>query len=116
MALALGLLYTFTSSLDAVLAARSDLSAEPFAGMSARHGPAPANAGWLARVRWGARRAGMWVGEVLERWTERKDDKQVAWTLGIGWACCGGGLAGGCLVFAKARWVVNLCHWLFDLR
>jgi len=30
------------------------------------------------------------------------NDKQIAWTLGIGWACCGGGLAGMCLVFAKA--------------
>jgi magnesium transporter len=38
----------------------------------------------------------------LEVWTAAKDDKQIAWTLGIGWACCGGGLAGGTLVFAKA--------------
>jgi len=30
------------------------------------------------------------------------DDRQIAWILGIGWACTGGGLAGGCLVFAKA--------------
>ncbi len=37
-----------------------------------------------------------------------KDDKTLAWTLGIGWACCGGGLAGGCLVFAKAWWVLVL--------
>ena len=38
----------------------------------------------------------------LESWTAPHDDKRIAWTLGIGWACCGGGLAGGCLVFAKA--------------
>ena len=43
-----------------------------------------------------------WVTEMLEIWTIAKDDKQIAWTLGIGWACLGGGLAGGCLVFAKA--------------
>lgn len=44
------------------------------------------------------------VTELLETWSAPKDDKQVAWTLGIGWACCGGGLAGGCLVFAKAMY------------
>jgi len=38
----------------------------------------------------------------LEAWTAAHDDMQIAWTLGIGWACCGGGLAGMCLVFAKA--------------
>ncbi|KAI4528556.1 hypothetical protein K525DRAFT_260141 [Schizophyllum commune Loenen D] len=38
----------------------------------------------------------------LEVWTATKDDKLIAWTLGIGWACAGGGLAGLCLVFAKA--------------
>lgn len=47
------------------------------------------------------------VTEWLEAWTAPKDDKQIAWTLGIGWACCGGGLAGGCLVFAKATYVVE---------
>lgn len=43
-----------------------------------------------------------WVKEMIELWTMGKDDKQIAWTLGIGWACLGGALAGGCLVFAKA--------------
>lgn len=47
----------------------------------------------------------LWVKEKLEMWTAPQDDKQVAWVLGIGWACCGGGLAGGCLVFAKATYV-----------
>jgi hypothetical protein len=42
------------------------------------------------------------VRNLLERWTESKDDKTIAWTLGIGWACCGGAMAGGSLVFAKA--------------
>jgi hypothetical protein len=102
MAGALVGVYVFASALDAVLAARSDLSAEPFAGMAQRRrGNAPPR-GWIARVRWHANSGRMWVGERLETWTERKDDKTIAWTLGIGWACCGGGLAGGCLVFAKA--------------
>ncbi|GLB37495.1 putative magnesium transporter NIPA [Lyophyllum shimeji] len=43
-----------------------------------------------------------WITGWLEVWTAPQDDKQVAWTLGIAWACCGGGLAGMCLVFAKA--------------
>jgi len=44
----------------------------------------------------------IFVTRHLEAWAAPKDDKYIAWTLGIGWACCGGGLAGGCLVFAKA--------------
>jgi hypothetical protein len=38
----------------------------------------------------------------MERWSLDKSDKTLAWTLGICWACCGGALAGGTLVFAKA--------------
>ncbi|KAG5639411.1 hypothetical protein H0H81_002943 [Sphagnurus paluster] len=44
----------------------------------------------------------VWITGWLEGWTATQDDKQVAWTLGIMWACIGGGLAGMCLVFAKA--------------
>ncbi|KAG6842186.1 hypothetical protein C0991_001679 [Blastosporella zonata] len=44
----------------------------------------------------------VWITGWLQVWTAPQDDKQVAWTLGIAWACCGGGLAGGTLVFAKA--------------
>jgi hypothetical protein len=102
MAFALILLLIFTSSLDAVLAARSDLSSEPFSGMSARQGtkPTPASYGGKLKAAWDNAMA--WIMEKLEVWTAPKDDKTIAWTLGIGWACCGGGLAGGCLVFAKA--------------
>ncbi|KAE9411418.1 hypothetical protein BT96DRAFT_1011238 [Gymnopus androsaceus JB14] len=42
------------------------------------------------------------IGDWLEHWNSAKDDKTIAWTLGIAWACSGGGLAGGTLVFAKA--------------
>ncbi len=38
----------------------------------------------------------------METWAENRDEKVIAWTLGIGWACNGGALAGACLVFAKA--------------
>ena len=101
MSLALSLLFVFTTQLDLVLASRSDLSAEPFAGMTTRipkstaGGPLRRVAGW---IRW----VMIVIAEKLEAWTAGKDDKVVAWTLGIGWACCGGGMAGECLVFAKA--------------
>lgn len=42
-----------------------------------------------------------WSRERIEAWSMNKNDKTLAWTLGICWACCGGGLAGECLVFAK---------------
>jgi len=50
----------------------------------------------------------IWIAEKLEEWTAEKDDAVIAWTLGIGWACAGGGLAGECLVFAKAALVTRV--------
>jgi len=101
MSLSLALLYKFATQLDLVLSSRSDLSGQPFAGMSARTPKAPPG-GLLIRIKglwdWSV----IWVTEKLEEWTAEKDDKVIAWTLGIGWACAGGGLAGECLVFAKA--------------
>ncbi|KAG2119540.1 uncharacterized protein F5147DRAFT_601741 [Suillus discolor] len=101
MSIALILVLIFTNSLDDVLAARSDLDSEPFAGMSTRRSHESSTT-YLGKVRnnWNAWM--LWVKEKLETWTAPQDDTQVAWVLGIGWACCGGGLAGGCLVFAKA--------------
>lgn len=101
MSFALICVLIFTYSLDAVLVSRSDLGSEPFSGMGSRR-VAPSKAGIFAKVRSAWQRLMAWVQEKLEIWTAAKDDKQIAWTLGIGWACCGGGLAGGCLVFAKA--------------
>ncbi|OJA07566.1 hypothetical protein AZE42_04430 [Rhizopogon vesiculosus] len=101
MSFALICVLIFTYSLDAVLAARSDLDSEPFAGMSARRSPASSTT-FLGKVKNNWNTGMLWVKEKLEVWTAPQDDKQVAWVLGIGWACCGGGLAGGCLVFAKA--------------
>lgn len=104
----------FTARLDAVLAARSDLTSVPFSGMGARAANGSVTGGMVSARRKGPtlRILGSlvgvfstlmtWISERLEDWTAPKDDKTVAWTLGIGWACCGGGLAGGTLVFAKA--------------
>ena len=93
--------YIFTNELDAVLAARADLSAEPFSSISARR-RLPENAKLMTRMKFRAESGLLWVKQKLEGWTAAQDDTQIAWTLGIGWACCGGGLAGMCLVFAKA--------------
>lgn len=98
VAFALLFLYLFVSTLDAVLAARSDLSAAPFGAR--RSGPAPATLVGRVKARWDVLYG--YLAESLESWTAAKDDKLIAWTLGIGWSCCGGGLAGGTLVFAKA--------------
>ena len=38
----------------------------------------------------------------MERMFERTDDARLRYMQGIGWAVCGGSLAGGCLVFTKA--------------
>ncbi|KIM69251.1 hypothetical protein SCLCIDRAFT_1208675 [Scleroderma citrinum Foug A] len=101
MGVALILVFIFTSSLDAVLAARSDITSEPFSGMAARKPHVPRTT-ILGKIKDKWTWSMLWVKEKLEAWTAPQDDKRIAWVLGIGWACCGGGLAGGCLVFAKA--------------
>lgn len=101
MTISLASTYIFTNELDAVLTARSDLSAEPFSSISARR-RLPDNAGSMAKAKFRIESGLLWVKLKLEAWTAAHDDMQIAWTLGIGWACCGGGLAGMCLVFAKA--------------
>ncbi|KAI0743369.1 hypothetical protein C8Q80DRAFT_1257083 [Daedaleopsis nitida] len=102
MSFALLFLYLFTYQLDQVLNARSDPNAPPFAGMRVRAGGLVPPTTFVGKVGtfWG--NSMMWTREKLELWTAPHDDKRIAWTLGIGWACCGGGLAGACLVFAKA--------------
>ncbi len=104
MSLSLALLYKFATQLNLVLSSRSDLSGLPFAGMSART-PKALPGGLLIRIKGLWNWSMIWVAEKLEEWTAGKDDKVIAWTLGIGWACAGGGLAGECLVFAKATLV-----------
>ncbi|KAG6892362.1 hypothetical protein C0993_003965 [Termitomyces sp. T159_Od127] len=116
-------LLIFVERLDAVLTSRNDLSATSVANsdipLTSRdtlpNGNSrirPTDNGRLSFIRslLGAVRAlramwaslMVWVTGCLEAWTAPQDDKQVAWTLGILWACCGGDLAGGTLVFAKA--------------
>lgn len=107
MSTAITIVFFCTSILDAVLAARSDLSALP-GGATSRQ-PQPTGVIGKARIR-----CISWEGalrNLLERWTASKDDNLLAWTLGIGWACVGGSLAGGCLVFAKAWWVLNFINY-----
>jgi hypothetical protein len=98
--------------LDEILADRSEedvasLDPDLPMGMLAGGGRSSARFGagghtFFGKVRMAWRWLMTWIREVLEKWTANQDDKQVAWMLGIGWACLGGGLAGGCLVFAKA--------------
>ena len=91
MSFALLVLFIFTSQLDQVLAARSDLTAEPFAGMRARAGGLVPPLTFAGKVIAFWDNTMMWTKEKLEHWTAPHDDKRVAWTLGIGWSCCGGG-------------------------
>lgn len=123
MSFALIFLLIFTYRLDWVLTQRGELAAVPFSAArpQGRPGvslPIPVNASvsmskrrrsWFGMIfgifsaigaAWDALIT--FVTDQLEAWVAPKDDTQIAWTLGIGWACCGGGLAGGCLVFAKA--------------
>ena len=130
MAGALLTLLVVTGRLDAVLVSRGDLnststSAEPSPSGRARlanNSPATVPTGNRRVWNWKTTLLGfvcniglavrqvirgwtmlmIWITSWLEVWTSAQDDKQVAWTLGIGWSCCGGGLAGACLVFAKA--------------
>ncbi|KAJ7217977.1 hypothetical protein GGX14DRAFT_598966 [Mycena pura] len=109
MAISLIFLVIATGKLDAILAARQDLSSVPYATGRPATGSAESDLRSqhaVVKTLWTIRR--VWeslmvlLAEWLERWTAPKDETTIAWTLGIGWACCGGGLAGGCLVFTKA--------------
>jgi magnesium transporter len=91
--------YICNVQLDAVYSARSEISVLPTHRGASQ--PAPP-VGPVAKA------AAMWallmrkLRDILEAWSAPKDDKTIAWTLGIGWACGGGAMAGGSLVFAKA--------------
>ncbi|PFH51547.1 hypothetical protein AMATHDRAFT_74896 [Amanita thiersii Skay4041] len=109
MTFALALLLVFTTRLEAVLNARNEVSPQPDnnstqtltvgASLWDRLGGF-GRAVKTLKVGW--KYLMIWITEKLELWTVSHPDKRIAWTLGIGWACCGGGLAGMCLVFAKA--------------
>ncbi|KAJ3802990.1 hypothetical protein GGU11DRAFT_740177 [Lentinula aff. detonsa] len=108
MSFALSLLLLSTSKLDAILAARSEIIAVP--SSAAR----PSASSWnrradentlimvVRKIKMAWTYIMMKLSDFLEQWNATKDDKTIAWSLGIAWACAGGGLAGGTLVFAKA--------------
>ncbi|KAF5321837.1 hypothetical protein D9619_001866 [Psilocybe cf. subviscida] len=123
MSVALLFVLIFTYRLDYVLAQRTDLNGPASAAPQANFSGLPTSMGAAGSAGFAGRRRKNWLGKILgvfvmlksawdatigwvtdrlEAWAAPKDDTQVAWTLGIGWACCGGGLAGGTLVFAKA--------------
>ncbi|CCA66332.1 hypothetical protein PIIN_00018 [Serendipita indica DSM 11827] len=108
-------LYFGASQLETILLDRMDIMGDPLmtpipvttsvsgsGGWRAfRGGPQPEVGFWEGiRVRW--RNMTYWTRGWIERWSRDKSEKTLAWTLGICWACCGGALAGGTLVFAKA--------------
>jgi len=101
MTISLVATYIFTNELDAVLAVWADLSAEPFSSISAGKQLLD-NAEFMTKLKFHIESGLLWVKQKLEAWTAARDDTQIAWTLGIGWACCGGGLGGMCLAFARA--------------
>lgn len=93
------IVFVGASQLDAVLASRLDTRFE-----DAEEEPTartPTSPGfWLQnKQRWNS--SMKWTKHRIEGWSLNKSDKTLAWTLGICWACCGGALAGGTLVFAK---------------
>lgn len=96
--MAISIFVTFLSChhLDAILAARSDLQDEPGLVL-----PGPLAGAW-ARGKFQWRKYNRSFRAYLMGKTVSKSDSQLAWILGVGWSCCGGLLAGACLVFAKA--------------
>lgn len=99
-------IYIGASQLDSILMDRLEVVEEepstPKLGSGRGLRGVNKEKGWFAtaKERWDAWMT--WTKGWIERWSRDKSDKTLAWTLGILWACCGGALAGGCLVFAKA--------------
>jgi hypothetical protein len=94
------IVYIGASQLETVLHSRMDLISEP-------NTPKPANSRVSPTGIWATTVAKWnnwmhWTKDKIEAWSNDKSEKTLAWTLGICWACCGGALAGGTLVFAKA--------------
>lgn len=107
--LSIGIVYIGTAQLDAILVARADLQALPTSRQANR--PPIGGLPWWRAVRHRWANAMLWTREKLDNWTSAKDDKYVAWMLGIGWSCVGGALAGACLVvrrFMPLRMVIRI--------
>lgn len=96
MTFALLLLLLSTSKLDAILAARSEIATIPLSAARADTNPSSrrGNGNVIVVIAHKVKMAGIFVmtrlGDWLEHWNAPKDDKTIAWTLGIAWACSGG--------------------------
>ncbi|KAF8320817.1 hypothetical protein DL93DRAFT_2131210 [Clavulina sp. PMI_390] len=96
--------YISNTQLEAVYHARSEISVLPSHATPRARTAIPSGKVGLTWFRvsqmWSVAMAKL--RDWMENWTASKDDKTIAWILGIGWACNGGAMAGGSLVFAKA--------------
>ncbi|KAF8325224.1 uncharacterized protein EI90DRAFT_3073443 [Cantharellus anzutake] len=92
--------YICNSQLENVYHARAEVSVLPAHRMPTPRTPEPRGVWAKAKTKWDS--AMETLRKRMETWTSDRDDKVIAWTLGIGWACNGGAMAGACLVFAKA--------------
>jgi magnesium transporter len=94
--------YICNTQLEAVYTARQEISVLPSHRTPIPRSQETQPVGYFTKV------AALWsrtmqkLRDIMEAWTAPKDDKTIAWTLGIGWSCNGGAMAGGSLVFAKA--------------
>jgi hypothetical protein len=101
--------YFASSVLARLLASRASFSPLPSPTIelnTARSKPPNPIVGFFKRCGASSRRANDFVLRHVERLLQRAEDPRVTWLQGIGWAVCGGSLAGMCLVFTKA--VVSL--------
>ena len=94
-------LFLVMSHLDSILVSRSDMSDEPILEALTP------NAGYFRRGKYKWYKWNKELREQLAERNARKTDKELAWTLGVGWSFTGGLLAGGCLVFAKAWYDIS---------
>lgn len=98
--------YFASSILGRLLASRASFSPLPSADLelagAARSKPSHPVVAFVKRAwsRW--RNMEDVVLRHVERLLQRAEDQRVTWLQGIGWAVCGGSLAGMCLVFTKA--------------
>lgn len=96
MSFALLLLLLCTSKLDAILTARSDITIVPLSAAradtnsSSKRGKENVFMVMAHKIKMAWIFVTTRIGDWLEHWNSAKDDKTIAWTLGIAWACSGG--------------------------
>ena len=99
MTTAIIIVFIGTAQLDAILVARADLTALPTSRPPATSQQKKTSVMAFIKEKWAW--AMHWSRNTLDNWTAAKDDKYVAWMLGLGWSCTGGALAGACLVVCR---------------